>query len=697
MELSTVNIEELSPVMRQYAEIKGRYEKHLVLFRLGEFYELFFQDAVIASRLLDIILTGREGGLEQRVPMCGIPANNADMYVKKLVECGYRIAVCEQLTEPAQSKGLVERDVVKIITPGMLIGHGMIDDGRNNYICCIHYSGKECGMCFADISTGEMDVCVKKGKRVENAVINELTRFTPSEVIFNADFLDLKASGNFMKDVLGCTVTLRDDACFDVRKNKGLMTQSIPSEKMESMGFEYGKSETACICGLLDYINETQRMLPHSIEVNFFQDGDYMELDLTARRNLELTGTIRDGGKKGSLLGVIDMTKTPMGKRLIRSWLEKPLNAPVKIMERLEAVKVLCANSVTLWNIDSVLKNVRDIERLMTRVLYKSASPLDLKALSETAMQMPALKELLSGLTESKLLARLSEQISSLDDISSLIENAIKDEPAKNIRDGGFIKEGFNEELDRLRGIETGGNNLIAEILKHERERTGIKNLKTGYNRVFGYYLEVTRSYYESVPEDYIRKQTLTNCERFITEDLKKAEYDITSAQQRILTLEAEIFAEIRDFIAAQLITAEKTAKAAAETDVLCSFAAVSIKNQYVQPEIAIDGITEIKNGRHPVVEVLQNDEMFVPNDAYLDTGRNRMSIITGPNMSGKSTYMRQIAIMTVMAQTGCFVPASYAKISLVDRIFTRVGASVDLASGRSTFMVEMSEVAEIL
>lgn len=690
----------VSPMMQQYLDIKEKYKECLLFFRVGDFYEMFFDDAITASKSIELTLTGKDCGLSERAPMCGVPYHACDVYIKKLIEQGYKVAVCEQLTDPSESKGIVVRDVIRVVTPGTLTEESMLDDSKNNYICSIFYNEheKNCGIASADISTGDADLSVFQGKDLETGIINELSRCQPAEIIFTESFLSLKSVTDFVKMRLNCAVTLRDNACFDVNSGRSYIEEIFSVKSVAELGISETGSDCSAVCGLFDYIRDTQKTsVSRFTSINLLNCESFMGLDMNARRNLELTETIRNKDKKGSLLWVLDSTRTSMGKRLLKNWIEQPLKSPAKIIERLDAVESLYRKSVLLSDIGDLLDRTYDLERLMTKIMYKSANPRDVKALSTTALQLPTLKNELAKFTDSKLLKRYNNDISELDEIVRLVENAIVDEPPVNLKDGGVIKDGFNKELDSLRHIMNHGKEIIDNIEQREKEATGIKNLKIGYNKVFGYYLEVTRSYYDLIPDKWIRKQTLTNAERFITEELKNAENSILGAKDKALALETDIFAEIRDFIATKLAEVQKTASAVASVDVLCSFAEVALQNQYIKPDISIDGVIDIKNGRHPVVEVMLKDEIFVPNDVYLDTKSNRMSIITGPNMSGKSTYMRQTALIVLMAQIGCFVPAESAKISVVDKIFTRVGASDDLTAGQSTFMVEMSEVSDIL
>ena len=721
MNLADVPREKLSPMMQQYAATKEKYSDCIVFFRLGDFYEMFFEDAILVSRELELTLTGKECGLEERAPMCGVPYHSVELYLKRLVDKGYKIAICEQMTDPALSKGLVERDVIRIVTPGTLIESSMLEDDSNNYICTLYYGNDgSCALCFADLSTGEMSLTVpQEASDLSVRIMDVLSRYMPAELVMNSQALSLKSVMDFIKVRLQCAVSLRDDICFDPVQNRELVCQQFGVPSLDLLGMTEDGADVSAVCGMLDYIRETQkRNIARFVSIEVADSASAMGLDLNARRNLELTETIRNKERKGSLLWLLDDARTAMGKRLLKTWLEQPLVQPVKIMARLDAVDAFVKKSLVLMEVRDLLNNVYDLERLMTRVIYQKATPRDLKSLSMTAQQLPELKAQLRQLAgDSRLLATLEQQISPLERVCTLVENAIVDDPPITLKDGGVIRDGFHEELDRQRHIMNGGTQIIDEILQREKERTGIKGLKIGYNRVFGYYLEVTRSYYDLIPSDYIRKQTLANSERFITEELKNVENEILGAKDRVLRLEEGIFSEVRDCLAAMLKKVQETAAAVAQVDVLASFANVAIENDYTKPEIAVDGSIQITGGRHPVVERMLTEEMFVPNDTYLDTKAQRMLMITGPNMAGKSTYMRQVALITLMAQIGSFVPAEYAKISVVDKIFTRIGASDDLTAGnskkkcgddayrsqcgmtagQSTFMVEMKEVSDIL
>ncbi len=694
-----IDKEKLSPMMQHYLSVKEANPDCLLFYRLGDFYEMFFDDAIEASRVLELTLTGRDCGLKERAPMCGVPYHSVDVYLKKLIENGYKVAICEQLTDPAASKGLVERGIVRIVTPGTLIESSMLEDGSNNYIGCIYTDENgNAGICFADISTGELQAMRPITSMQEEKIIDALSRLSPAEVILSEKAAGFNSVMNFIKVRLQCTVTMRDESCFSPKKNGEFVCNQLGCSNPEMLGLTTDGADFCAVCAMLDYIRDTQRnTVGRFVSIEICDSESYVQLDLNARRNLELTETIRGKEKKGSLFWFVNDAKTSMGRRMLKNWIEQPLIQPVKIIARHDAVAAFIKNSICLMELRDILSNVYDLERLMTRVLYMTATPRDLKSLSATARQLPLIKAELKKFDGIRLLNSLDKKISPLDSVANLIDRAIVDNPPVSIKDGGVIAEGYNNELDHLRLIMNGGNELLDDILQREKESTGIKNLKIGFNRVFGYYLEVTRSYYDMVPPHYVRKQTLTNCERFITDELKKTENDILGAKEKALRLEEAIYLEIRESLAAELKSVQETANAVAQLDVLCSFANISIENRYTRPEIALDGSIQIKNGRHPVVEQMLCDELFVPNDTYLDLKDNRMMLITGPNMSGKSTYMRQVALITLMAQIGCFVPAEYAKISVVDKIFTRVGASDDLTSGQSTFMVEMSEVSDIL
>lgn len=689
----------LSPMMLQYFQIKKDYADTILFFRLGDFYEMFFEDAKIASQELDLVLTGRDCGQEERAPMCGVPFHSADNYIAKLVSRGYKVAICEQMEDPALVKGLVKRDVIRVITPGTVIEGNMLEDGANNYLCSIFYSKKDLGVCFADVSTGEFHITALEGEGndLETKLINQLSTYSPKELIINSLCLDLTFLESFAKRI-GANVEVLDDEHFDFNACTSLIVETMKKEEISSLGVGHSKSAVCALGAVIGYLKDTQKTnnIETPAELDFYDDEQYMGLDISARRNLELTRSMMTGDKKHSLLWVVDKTKTAMGKRMIRSWIERPLMSISRIVKRQNAVGELADSPILLDGVRSSLTGVSDIERLMTRIVYGTANAKELKSLQFTIEKLPQVKNELEG-ASSALLKEIYNGIDLLDDVRELISKAIVDEPPFSVREGGMIKEGFNEEIDSLKSIMSDGAGVIASIENEQRELTGIPKLKVGYNKVFGYYIEVTNSYKDLVPETYIRKQTLTNCERYITQELKELEGKIIGAKDRSIALEHEVFCAVRNSVANELERLQKTAKSLAVLDVLASLSAVAVNNNYICPQITNDGIIDIKEGRHPVVETLLDDAVFVPNDTLLDMNENRCSIITGPNMAGKSTYMRQIALIVLLAQIGSFVPAKSAKVGVVDAIFTRVGASDDLATGQSTFMVEMNEVSNIL
>lgn len=685
--------EKVSPMLKQYLDIKSKYGDYILFFRLGDFYEMFFEDATTVSRELELTLTARAGS-----PMCGVPFHSAEQYIKRLIDRGFKVAICEQLTDPHASKGLVERGVIRLVTAGTVTEASMLTEDSNNYITSIYAEDGTVGMAFADISTGEIHVFEKSGKNLEQEMIAELSRFNPVELLINKGFLDLKEVHSFVTDRLrSCVCEMPDESTFDNSDLSVITAQFENKSDVGQLGISSMHMAQRALCALFRYVGEAHKAtVKRFIELTAHSGNEYMDLGLSAQRNLEITETMRTKEKRGSLLWVLDKTVTAMGRRRLRAWIERPLISHTAILSRLNAVEEFMQSSAVLGDVRAALKGVFDLERLMSRVMYKSASPRDIYALGQTCMRLPLLKKELSGL-RSKLLVELNGSIDELAEIAQLVENAIVDDPPASLKDGGVIKGGFNEEIDRLRDITGGGESILREMEQREREATGIRTLKVGYNRVFGYYIEVSKSFVGQVPPHYHRKQTLTNGERYITDELKKVEGEILGANDRILGLEQAVFNEIRGFIATKLELIQRTAAAVSEVDTLCSFAQVSLENNYVKPEITMDSVVDIKDGRHPVIEQILLDHPFTPNDVYLDKSDNRLLIITGPNMSGKSTFMRQTAIIVLMAQIGCFVPARYAKIGVVDRIFTRVGASDDLTAGQSTFMVEMNEVAEIL
>ena len=688
---------ELSPMMKQYLEIKSNNEDSILFFRVGDFYEMFFDDAKTASEELDLVLTGKDCGQKERAPMCGVPFHSCEAYIARLVAKGHKVAICEQVEDPPTAKGIVKRDIVRIITPGTVIEDTMLDEGKNNYLAAISITDDGIGFCFTDASTGECYVTELPCDNTEGQIIEQISRFKPSEILISPSAIKkFKGLSTFFNNTFEGTITEREEKSFNATATQGLILKHFNIISTENLGITAGGVVAAALGAVLEYLYETG--VTGNISVNrveVFSDGQYMKLDITAIRNLELTETMRSKAKKGSLLWVLDKTKTAMGKRLLRGWIEKPLLNIAQINLRLNAVDELCSDTILRGELIEYLNGIRDIERIMTKVVYGSANARDLNSLAYTSEKFPILKGLLAN-ANCKLLGEIFENIDSLEDIRNLIFAAIDDEPKLSVREGGIIRPGYNSELDIIRGDMSGGTNLLADIELRERERTGIKNLKVKFNKVFGYYIEVTNSFLDKVPEDYIRKQTLTNAERFITEELKEIEKRMLSAKDRVQTLEYELFDEVRRNTADQLVRFQKTASAIAKLDVLCSLATVSVNNHYCRPLVNNSGNICIKDGRHPVVEQVIKTP-FVANDTFLNMKDDRCAIITGPNMAGKSTYMRQTALIVLLAQMGCFVPATNAEIGLVDAVYTRVGASDDLASGQSTFMVEMSEVADIL
>ena len=687
---------EHTPMMKQYFQIKENYPDTILMFRLGDFYEMFFEDAKKVSAELDLVLTGRDCGQEERAPMCGVPFHSADSYIARLVAKGYKVAVCEQLEDPSLAKGIVKRDVTRVLTPGTVIESTMLDEGKNNFLACICANDKTVGLCFVDISTGAVHVTQFERKKSEKKIINELGRFSPSEIIINSDVLKLTQVTDFVKTRLRSSCDLLDDQNFDLSKASAAILSHFKIPSLSELSLNDAEGAVRALGASMEYLREVQKSELENIRnIDYYGESSFMRLDVSTLRNLEITETMRNREKRGSLLWVLDKTKTSMGKRMLRNWIEQPLLNIAKITKRHNAVSELVENPTLRDDLIEALTGCQDMERLITRIAYSTANARELKGLSMTLNRLPAIKEILSS-SKSSLLNELCDEVLTLDELAETIDGAIVEDPPFSVREGGMIKEGFNEELDSLRDIVANGKGYIADIQLREQERTGIKKLKIGYNRVFGYYIEVSNSYKELVPDDYIRKQTLTNCERFITQELKELESKVLGAQERIVRLEYEIFDSVRKKAAEKLFEIQKTASAVASTDVLCSFAKVASENNYCCPSMNAGDRIAVTDGRHPVVEKMI-DFPFVPNDTVLDCSDNRCAIITGPNMAGKSTYMRQVALISLMAQSGSFVPAVSAELCVVDGIFTRIGASDDLASGSSTFMVEMNEVADIL
>lgn len=686
---------ELSPMMKQYFEIKEKNKDSILFFRLGDFYEMFFDDAKLASRELDLTLTGRDCGQKERAPMCGVPFHSCESYIARLVQKGYKVAICEQTEDPAKAKGLVKRDIIRVITPGTVIESGMLDEGKNNFISSAFMANKKIGLSFCDISTGELFITEISGEDLQDQLQDQLISYNPREILIGGEIVNFKTLPNFIKEKLSASVEMLTDdefgysICLDAMKNQ-FKENDVNSIKDK-------KEMVSSVGALLSYLKVTQ--ITGYERINTFEvynENQYMNLDYNTRRNLELTRTMMNKEKKGSLIWLLDKTKTAMGKRLLRYWLEHPLLNIGTILNRQSAIADLVDDTVQRLEITESLIGIFDIERLMTKIVYGNANARELRSLCGAFENLPQIKNLISKF-DSSLMRKLTEDIDPLEDIHQLIDTAIEEEPPFSVREGGLIKEGYNEDLDAVRSDMNNSTSLLAQIELEQKEKTGIPKLKVGYNRVFGYYIEVTNFYKDKVPEEYIRKQTLTNCERYITQELKDLEGRILGAKDRSFGMEYAIFDEIRKVVANNLDRIEKTAKAIATLDVLTSLANVASDNNYTRPEVNQSSKIILKDSRHPVVEALLSGAPFVPNDVTLDNDSNRVAIITGPNMAGKSTYMRQVALIVLMAQMGSFVPASYAEIGVVDSIFTRVGASDDLASGQSTFMVEMNEVANIV
>ena len=684
----------LTPMMQQYMAIKEQYKDCILFYRLGDFYEMFYDDALTASRELEITLTGKNCGQEERAPMCGVPYHAVDVYLNKLVAKGYKVAICEQAEDPKQAKGIVKREVIRIVTPGTNLSQQALDEGRNNYLMCLVYDDNQFGLAITDISTGDFyttEVATLK------ELYDEIHRFSPSEIICNDSFYMSGASLDDFKDRLNVSVSTLDTWYMDEAVSVQKIKEHFKVASLDGLGLTDFPSGTLAVGALLLYLYETQKnTLDNLTKITPYRSGGYMIIDSATNRNLELIETLREKQKKGSLLWVLDKTKTAMGARLMRNWIEQPLIEKKKITARQDAVEELYNDMITREEIREYLNAVYDLERLVTRISYRTANPRDLIAFKTSLGMIPPVKQLLSQ-AKSAELKEIDERMDCLEDIYDLIEKSIQDEPPIMIREGGMIKEGYNEDVDKFRLSRTEGKTWLAELEAREKEKTGIKNLRVRYNKVFGYYLEVTNSYKELVPEDWTRKQTLANAERYITPELKELEDMILGAEDKLAALEYDLYCEVRDSIGEQVVRIQETAKAIAHLDVLASLACVAQSNDYVRPSINTKGVIDIQGGRHPVVEKMNNNQMFIDNDTYLDNKNHRISIITGPNMAGKSTYMRQSALIVLMAQIGSFVPAKSANIGIVDRIFTRVGASDDLASGQSTFMVEMTEVANIL
>ncbi|WP_454942286.1 DNA mismatch repair protein MutS [Evtepia sp.] len=687
---------ELTPMKKQYLAIKEQHPDCLLFFRLGDFYEMFDEDAKVAAEELNLTLTTRDRNKppEERTPMCGVPYHSAEAYIARLIAKGYKVAICEQTEDPAQAKGLVDREVIRVVTPGTLIEENLLEEGKNNFLAALCANQEGAGLCFGDISTGEVSLTYFPAEGWMRRAVNELARFAPREVLLSPG-AEEPALVDYLQNKLGCRVERAGAARFD-REAAWAQVRRQFTEGLDQVPQE-AEAAIQAAGALLSYLYETQKTdLSYLHTLRYYAAGQFLELDPVARRNLELTETLRGKEKKGSLLWVLDKTKTAMGGRLLRSWMDRPLLDPVAISRRLEAVGWLVDNPIQREELVQLLREIPDLERLISRVVYGTAGARDLVALAAGLDRLPLLQNHLPDKAPS-LLAKVRQDMEGLPELTALIARGIVDEPPFSVREGGLIRPGYHPDVDQLRELLTDTKGVIAKLEAAEKEKTGIKSLKVGFNKVFGYYIEVSKSYYDQVPEHYIRKQTLVNCERYITQELKDMEHTILSAQDRVVALEYQLFCQIRDQAAAQAPRVQEIAAAVAQADVLASFAAVAAENDYCMPRVDNSDKLEITEGRHPVVEKMLKDSLFVPNDTYMDCKDHRAAILTGPNMAGKSTYMRQVALMVILAQMGSFVPARTAHIGVVDRIFTRIGASDDLAGGQSTFMVEMTEVAELL
>ena len=685
---------EYSPMMQHYLQTKEEYPDCILFYRLGDFYEMFFEDAKIVSRELELTLTGKSCGQEERAPMCGVPFHAYESYMNRLVAKGYKVAICEQMEDPKQAKGMVRREVIRVVTPGTNINEQALDEGKNNYIMCIVSLSDQFGVATADVTTGDFFVTEVDSKR---RLLDEIYKFSPTEVVCNEALFMSGLDIDDLKNRVGIVLYSLENWYFDDSLCENTLKEHFRVNSLEGLGLADLECGMIASGSLLKYLYETQKNSLEQISaIHPYTTGKFMVLDSSTRRNLELVETLREKAKRGSLLWVLDKTKTAMGARMLRSFVEQPLIEKEEIEGRLDAIEELMQRAIDREELREYLNPVYDLERLLTRITYQSANPRDLTAFKSSIGMIPHIRGILLEL-QSKEIQGICEDMDTLEDLYTLIDAAIEEEPPITVREGGIIKDGYHEEIDRLREAKSQGKNWLAELEAKEREKTGIKNLKIKFNKVFGYYLEVTNSFKDLVPDYYTRKQTLTNAERYITPELKEMEDMILGAEDKLVQLEYELFRELREQIAKNVVRIQKTAKALAKIDVFASLALISEQNHYCRPSLNQNGRIDIKNGRHPVVEKMINNDMFIANDTYLDNQKNRISVITGPNIAGKSTYMRQTALIVLMAQIGCFVPAETADIGIVDRIFTRVGASDDLASGQSTFMVEMTEVANIL
>ncbi len=684
----------MSPMMVHYLETKKQYPDCILFYRLGDFYEMFFEDALTVSKELEITLTGKECGLEERAPMCGVPYHALDNYLYRLVQKGYKVAIAEQMEDPKQAKGLVKREVIRVVTPGTITSAQALDETKNNYLMGIVYIDERFGIAVSDISTGDFLVTEVASER---ELADEINKFCPSEIICNDAFFVSGVDTEEVKNRYQTVISALDSHFFSDEGCRKILKEHFKVGSLDGLGLQDYDTGVIAAGAVMEYMYETQKStLSHITTITPYSTGEFMIIDTSTRRNLELLETMREKQKRGTLLWVLDKTKTAMGARLLRTYIEQPLIHKDDIIARQNAIEELNMNYISREEICEYLNPIYDLERLIGRISYKTANPRDLISFKNSLEMLPYIKDLMGEFT-TPLLKELWEELDPLEDVHDLVSRAIVDDPPVSLRDGGIIKEGYHEETDKLRHAKTEGKTWLAQLESRERDKTGIKNLKVKYNKVFGYYFEVTNSFKGMVPDYFVRKQTLANAERYTTDELKELEDMILGAEDKLYTLEYGLFCEVRDSIAAEVLRIQQTARAIAGIDVMTSLSAVATKNNYVKPRINEKGVIDIKNGRHPVVEKMMRDDLFVANDTYLDNTKNRLSIITGPNMAGKSTYMRQTALIVLMAQLGSFVPADEANIGICDRIFTRVGASDDLASGQSTFMVEMTEVANIL
>ncbi|WDV47829.1 DNA mismatch repair protein MutS [Clostridiaceae bacterium M8S5] len=686
----------LTPMMQQYMEIKDRYKDSILFFRLGDFYEMFFDDAITSSKVLEIALTGRNCGQKEKAPMCGVPYHSAEGYIQKLVSNGYKVAICEQVEDAALAKGIVKRDVVRVITPGTITNSKSLEDKKNNYLCSLFVKDNVAGLSYVDVTTGQF-CTTETNESIDSFIIDELAKIRPTEIICNQELMNNEDLLSLISYKFDAYINKYDTYIYDLNNSLDIIKKQFNIASIDGFGLKERCQSIISSGALLAYLNDTQKIgLNHINNISYYSNNNYMLMDISTRRNLELTETIRNKSKQGSLLWVLDSTKTAMGGRLLKRWIEEPLLQKTVIENRLNAVETLVDNIFLLDDIRLLLKEVYDIERLISKIVYSSCNARDLVALKKSINIIPAMKNVLSGIDD-RYLSKLEEKLDDLKDIYKLIDTAIVDDPPLSTKDGGMIKESYSNELSEIKSAALDGKQWISNLQENERNRTNIKSLKVGYNKVFGYYIEVTKSNIKLVPDNYIRKQTLSNAERYVTPELKDMETKILGAEDKYIKLELEIFNSVKEDIKENIKRIQQSATVISQIDAVCSLSYTAYKNNYIKPVINTDGVLDIKDGKHPVVEKVLKDDLFIPNDTSLNNDDSRMIIITGPNMAGKSTYMRQVALISLMAQIGSFVPAEQANLPIVDRIFTRVGASDNLAEGQSTFMVEMSEVANIL